>query len=192
MSNNSQSIVSALEGYIISGNMERSLLYGGSTLIATMISNYVPEGVLLQSGEVGTQYVVEPIRAGLLSLLGQYAFLRKGEKNRYMKTFAESFIVTGSSAGINRALIGPKVSARGIGGNSYSQAREVLINRQETIVVEKNTGDNSYYYGESIGVLTAILTALNPLVLFSATKSIRGNLGYAVEGVQSFAQSSIV
>lgn len=125
MFNISQGLIAALEGYIISGKMDQALLYGGSTFIATAISDQIPSYLLLGSGAVIEKQLQEPFGAGVLALLGQYLFSVKGEshdaKHKYVKTFAKAFIITGSSAGLNEVI-----ASKVIGGNSYSQARDAL------------------------------------------------------------------
>lgn len=122
MFNVSQGLIAALEGYIITGKMDQAILYGGSTFIATGVNDYIPNTMLLGSGAVSEKQIQEPIAAGLLALLGQWLFkLREEGKHKYAKTFAKSFIITGSSAGLNEVI-----ASKVIGGNSYAQAREVL------------------------------------------------------------------
>lgn len=125
MLNVSQGIIAAIEGYIITGKMDQALLYGGSTLLATAVGGYVPNIPMLGSGTVAEKQLQEPLAAAVIAMVGQYAFGVKGEghdaKHKYLKTGAKSFIITGSSAGLNELI-----ATKSIGGNSYAQAREVL------------------------------------------------------------------
>lgn len=143
MLNISQGVIAALEGYIITGKFDQALLYGGSTLLATSIGGYVPNIPLLGSSALSEKQLQEPIAAGVIAMLAQYAFGVKGEphdaKHKYWKTGAKSFIITGSSAGLNELI-----AAKSIGGSSYAQAREVL---QEKM---KANPDNTYYVSANI------------------------------------------
>ncbi len=122
MFNISQGLIAALEGYIISGKMDQALLYGGSTLIATAVGDYIPTSDMLGSGALYEKQLQEPLASCLIALLGQYLFkLREEGKHKYIKTCGKAFIISSSSAGLNELI-----ANKAIGGNSYSQAREVL------------------------------------------------------------------
>jgi len=125
MLNISQGIIAAIEGYIITGKMDQALLYGGSTLVATAVGGYVPNLPMLGNSAVAEKQLQEPLAAAVLAMVGQWAFGVKGEghdaKHKYLKVGAKSFIITGSSAGLNEVI-----ATKAIGGNSYAQAREVL------------------------------------------------------------------
>lgn len=131
MLNVSQGLIAAIEGYIISGKFDQALLYGGSTLLATSLGGYVPNIQMLGNNAVSEKQLQEPLVAGVIAALGQYAFGVKGEshdaKHKYFKTGAKAFIITGSSAGLNELL-----AIKSVGGNSYAQAREVLAARKVT------------------------------------------------------------
>lgn len=129
MFNISQGLIAALEGYIISGHMQGALLYGGSTLIATGLGDYIPSSIAgsMGSGAVYEKQLQEPLAASVLALIGEYLFKIKSEnaKHKYAKVFGKAFIITGSSAGINELI-----ANKAIGGSGYQQAREVLAARK--------------------------------------------------------------
>lgn len=122
----SQSIISLLEGYIISGSWNNALLYGGSTYLSTLVTRFTGPDDSIYNKEF-----IEPIRAGLLAMAGKYVFgshlVKDPSKYKYLKTAGLSFIITGSSAGLNQLVTGKKM-----GGNSYSQAEKVLAALKES------------------------------------------------------------
>lgn len=142
MLNVSQGIIAAIEGYIITGKMDQAFLYGGSTLLATAVGGYVPKIQMLGSSAVAEKQLQEPLAAAVLAMLGQYAFGVKGEghdaKHKYLKVGAKSFIITGSSAGLNELI-----ATKSIGGNSYAQAREVLAAKQVAAPQSSNRVESS-------------------------------------------------
>lgn len=124
-----QSIIALAEAYLLTGNGKESLVYAVSTLLATGVQDL---GLNLSQGNATNEkYLVEPIVSAILAILGKNFFLSKkeGKGDKYVKTGMTSFLLTGSSAGLNNVInFGYMRSTNPSFQNvsSYSQARATL------------------------------------------------------------------
>lgn len=94
--NVSQIILALVEGYAVSENFKKAMVYGASV----GISNLLP-GDLIDSDASTQKYVVQPIAAGALVVLG--SMLLKSDGNK-VKNFSNGFIIGSSSAGLANSL----------------------------------------------------------------------------------------
>jgi len=107
-----QILLAGVEGYILTEQGNKALLYA----VAVAISNLLP-GTLIPMSAAGEKYIVEPAAAGIVSLVGNH-FMSKND--RYMKTFAQGFLIGSSSAAVYGALLARNLP---ISSNSYNAAR---------------------------------------------------------------------
>jgi len=94
--NVSQIILALVEGYAVSENFKKAMVYGASV----GISNLLP-GDLIDSDASTQKYVVQPVAAGALVVLG--SMLLKSDGNK-VKNFSNGFIIGSSSAGLANSL----------------------------------------------------------------------------------------
>jgi len=178
----SQGIIALLEGYIISGSFNNALLYGGSTYISSAVSTFIPS-----NDELYTKQVIEPLRAALLAMAGQYVFpsklVKEGGNYKYLKTAAKAFIITGSSAGLDQL-----VNKRSIGGSSYAQATQILeVQRQNNLVgsnVVNPLPSKPSLYDRSISNLIYATLGLGAL-------GITGGILYKTQSAKPMSESEV-
>lgn len=124
-----QSIIALAEAYLLTGRGKESLVYAVSTLLASGVQDL---GLNLAGGNVTNEkYLVEPIVSAILAILGKSFLLSKkeGKGDKYLKTGMTSFLITGSSAGLNNVINFGYMRSNNpafAGVSTYSQARTVL------------------------------------------------------------------
>lgn len=113
-----QTLIALLEGYLITGNSKKTLLYG----ISVALSNLAP-GTYLSNYPSGEKYIIEPVIAGVLAALG--ANLMKIEKSSNLKYFSNGFIIGSSSAAVLSAILRRKYYESITESGSYAQLRRL-------------------------------------------------------------------
>lgn len=132
--NFSQSLISLVEAYLLTGKGKESLVYAASTLIATGVTD-LNLGIVDKTA-TNEKYLVEPIISVILAILGKSFLLtgKEGKSDKYMKTGISAFLLTSSSAAVNNVInFGYMRQTNPAFANvsSYSQARSVLAAQKE-------------------------------------------------------------
>jgi hypothetical protein len=127
--NLSQIILALVEGYAVSENFKKAMVYGASV----GISNLLP-GDLIASDVSTQKYVVQPVAAGALVVLG--SMLLKSDGNK-VKNFSNGFIIGSSSAGLANSLA------------MYNQKEKIIAKIVNTPTPTPTPKPNGPMYGPS-------------------------------------------